>query len=82
MSLRKALADLLDHYTELVNCGDCGNWNPETEAEVIAARAALAEPVALAQSFLDKADEDWTFVDPEDVKRLARAVLDNQPRVG
>ena len=29
----------------------------------------------LAQSFLDRHDEDWTFVDPEEVKALARAVL-------
>lgn len=33
------------------------------------------EVKALAQSYLDKADEDWTYVDPEDIKRLARAVL-------
>lgn len=32
----------LDHYLRLANCGDCGNWDPETEAEVIAIRAALA----------------------------------------
>lgn len=30
----------------------------------------------LAQSYLDREDEDWTWVDPEDIKRLARAVLD------
>jgi len=29
----------------------------------------------LAQSYLDREDEDWTWVDPEDVKLLARAVL-------
>lgn len=34
-----------------------------------------ADVRALAQSFLDRKDEDWTYVDPEDVKRLARAVL-------
>ena len=39
--LKKALTALLDRYVGLVNCGDCGNWNPETEEEVIAARAAL-----------------------------------------
>ena len=41
-ALVEALTGLLDRYTALVNCGDCGNWNAETEAEVIAARAALA----------------------------------------
>jgi hypothetical protein len=37
-----ALAGMLDRYTALVNCGDCGNWNPETEDEVIAARSVLS----------------------------------------
>jgi hypothetical protein len=37
--LAAALRAMLEHYTSLVNCG---NWDPETEAEVIAARAALA----------------------------------------
>ena len=45
--LRTALARLLDRYVSLVNCGDCGNWNPETETEVIAARAALAKSAAV-----------------------------------
>jgi hypothetical protein len=39
--LVEALTTLLERHTSLVNCGDCGNWNPETEDEVIAARAAL-----------------------------------------
>jgi hypothetical protein len=39
--LRCALQDLLDRYVALVNCGDCGNWNPEEETEVKEARAAL-----------------------------------------
>jgi hypothetical protein len=34
--------------------------------------------IALARRFLDEADEDWTFIDPEDVKRLARRVVLNQ----
>jgi hypothetical protein len=38
-----ALTELLDHYTQLVNCGDCGNWDPEKEGKVKAARAALAK---------------------------------------
>lgn len=36
-----ALKDITEKYVALVNCGDCGNWNPETENEVISARAAL-----------------------------------------
>lgn len=40
-SLTGALEGLLKHYVDLVNCGDCGNWDPETEAPVIAAREAL-----------------------------------------
>lgn len=41
--LREALGGLLDHYVQLVNCGDCGFWNPETEPPVILARTALQE---------------------------------------
>ena len=41
--MEEALNDLLNHYTNLVNCGDCGNWNPEEEKEVIAARKALTK---------------------------------------
>ncbi len=37
----KALSAILDRYTGLVNSGDAGNWDSETEPEVIAARAAL-----------------------------------------
>lgn len=40
--LLEALKLILDRYTGLINCGDCGNWNPEDEAEVIKARAAIA----------------------------------------
>lgn len=39
--LLEALEGLLDRYTQLINCGDCGNWDPETEKDVIAARAAI-----------------------------------------
>ncbi len=41
--LVEALVGLTDHYTQLVNCGDCGNWDPETEPQVIAARTAIAK---------------------------------------
>ncbi len=41
--LANSLLALLTRYTELVNCGDCGHWNPELEPEVITARAALAK---------------------------------------
>lgn len=39
--MRSALEAMLNRYVGLVNCGDCGNWDPETEEEVIDARAAL-----------------------------------------
>jgi hypothetical protein len=39
--LAEALVTMLERYTSLVNCGDCGNWDPETEPAVIGARAAL-----------------------------------------
>lgn len=39
--LRERLEATLGVYVELVNSGDAGNWNPETEEHVIAARAAL-----------------------------------------
>lgn len=45
-TLREAAQALLDRYTSLVNCGDCGNWDPETEPDVIALRAELAKPDA------------------------------------
>lgn len=44
------------------------NENGDTVAERVPLKM-------LAQCYLDRADEDWTWVDPEDVKRLARAVL-------
>jgi hypothetical protein len=36
-----ALRNLLNRYVGLVNCGDCGNWDPEAEEEVIFARSLL-----------------------------------------
>lgn len=38
-----ALSNMITRYTGLVNCGDCGNWDPEREEIVIRARAALAK---------------------------------------
>ena len=40
--LNKALINLLEGHIELVNSGDCGSWNPETDDEVVQARQALA----------------------------------------
>lgn len=40
-SMYKALDNLLTRYLALVNSGDCGFWDAETEPEVIATRAAL-----------------------------------------
>lgn len=45
--LEKALEWLLDNHTGLVNSGDCGNWDVETEVEVGNARAALSEVAAI-----------------------------------
>ena len=39
--LGSRLDSLLNRYVELVNCGDCGNWNPEEEMVVKAARRAI-----------------------------------------
>jgi hypothetical protein len=40
-ALEASLSSLLERYTGLVNSGDAGNWDPEKEPCVIAARAAL-----------------------------------------
>ena len=40
--LYKALDALLTRYVGLASSGDCGNWDPETEPEVIAARTLLS----------------------------------------
>ena len=41
--LLAASAAMLNRYVDLINCGDCGHWNPETEKEVIAMRQVLAK---------------------------------------
>ena len=38
---------LLHRYVELVNSGDAGNWNPETEDVVIESRRALGEIILI-----------------------------------
>lgn len=39
--LLTALEAMTAHYVALVNCGDCGRWDPETEDEVLVARDAI-----------------------------------------
>jgi hypothetical protein len=41
--LLTALQGTLDRWIDLVNSGDAGNWDPETEPHVIAARAAISK---------------------------------------
>lgn len=47
-ALFEALKQFVSEYVALINSGDCGNWDPETEEKVIKARAALssAQPEA------------------------------------
>lgn len=41
--LEEAAEALLDKYVATINSGDCGNWDPETEEEVINLRKALSQ---------------------------------------
>lgn len=41
--LLEALRGMIEMYVPFINSGDAGNWDPETEPEVIAARAAIAK---------------------------------------
>jgi hypothetical protein len=45
LAVNKVLVDsskaLINRYTSLVNCGDCGNWDPEDDDEVIAMRESI-----------------------------------------
>lgn len=41
-ALVKAMTAFLDYYIGMVESGDCGSWNPETQPVVINCRAALA----------------------------------------
>jgi hypothetical protein len=38
-----ALEKMTELYADLVNSGDAGHWNPETETQMIAARAAIKQ---------------------------------------
>lgn len=40
-NLAVASRRMLDRYLELAGSGDCGNWNPEEEEQVVALREAL-----------------------------------------
>lgn len=64
--LREALVGMVDMYIDLVNSGDAGNWDPEKDKEVIAARLALSrhptpdkavEPLAVLAE-----KHNWPFV--------------------
>ena len=44
--LLDALMGLTEMYVEMVDSGDCGNWDPETDNEVIAAREAIKQAEA------------------------------------
>lgn len=39
----EALRMMTGHYVMLAGSGDCGNWDPEEESHVIAARRVLSE---------------------------------------
>jgi hypothetical protein len=41
-ALADALQAMVDNHVRMVNSGDCGNWDPEAENQIIQARAALA----------------------------------------
>ena len=39
--IEKASSEFLEAYVDMINSGDCGNWDPEKEPLVIALRTAL-----------------------------------------
>jgi hypothetical protein len=41
--LLEALKAFTKMYVNMIKSGDCGNWNPEEDAEVIQARKAIAK---------------------------------------
>jgi hypothetical protein len=44
--LAHALEQMIERYIRLVNSGDCGDWDPEMDDEVINSRSALALALA------------------------------------
>lgn len=81
-ALERALRTLLARYEQLVDCGDCGNWNPREEAPVIAGHAVT--DYDKAREVLAKADDgkpmsrmdarDLTFAIAMPALELAEAV--------
>ena len=45
--LLNALINLKNMYVEMINSGDCGNWNPREDKEVIEAEKALEKALKL-----------------------------------
>ena len=72
-TLRAALQALLDMYVAGANSGDWGNWDVESEPQVIAARAALGQP---AVPVVERADSATSVVE-----RGAGNVSDNASTV-
>lgn len=56
--LSDCLSDMTEHYVSLAVCGDCGNWDPETESEVIAARRMIADHRDVNTAHQTKNQED------------------------
>ena len=48
---------------------------PEPRKKPKANKVSSAELASLASKILSRKDEDWTFVDPEEIKKLAASVL-------
>jgi len=49
-----ALEAITKRYVDLAGSGDCGNWNPEEEPEVIAARSALRSALSAQEPEHDR----------------------------
>lgn len=61
VGVREKAQALLDLYIRLVECGDCGNWNPHEEPEVIALKAALiTQPAAQAEGVVQPVVDNCT----------------------